>query len=114
MMKKHAPIDISKNFFAVHTLEDHQDIHFEYAAGEVGRSVQLLAAGSVELIVMDATGGYPSARKHATRLRRNGGGGGGVRVCIDTRRRGGLEGDAVRTFEGSTVVSVQPISKVHN
>lgn len=57
-MRKHIGIDVSKRFFDVHILEDNKDMHFDYTAEQVGKCVELLAAMEVELIAMEATGGY--------------------------------------------------------
>lgn len=61
MMKiKHVGIDISKNFFDLHILEDGKDIHYEYTDKGIKQCVTLLKEeeAKVELVVMEATGGY--------------------------------------------------------
>jgi transposase len=58
MMKKHVGIDISKKFFDLHILEEGKDMHFEYTPEQIKQCVKLLLNNDVELIVMEATGGY--------------------------------------------------------
>jgi len=58
MMKKHVGIDISKKFFDLHILEESKDMHFEYTTEQIKQCVKLLLNNNVELIVMEATGGY--------------------------------------------------------
>ena len=57
-MKKHVGIDISKKFFDLHILEEGKDMHFEYTPEQIKQCVKLLLNNDVELIVMEATGGY--------------------------------------------------------
>jgi transposase len=58
MMKKHVGIDISKKFFDLHILEEGKDMHFDYTTEQIKQCVKLLLNKNVELIVMEATGGY--------------------------------------------------------
>lgn len=57
-MKKHVGIDISKKFFDLHILEEGKNMHFEYTPKQIKKCVKLLGNNDVELIVMEATGGY--------------------------------------------------------
>jgi len=65
MMKElHVGIDVSKKFFDLHILENRKDLHYEYTDQGVKQCVDKLkeeeakAGVEVELVVMEATGGY--------------------------------------------------------
>lgn len=51
-------IDISKNFFDLHSLPDGQDHHFEYDRKGIQQCLKMLKSSKPKLIVMEATGGY--------------------------------------------------------
>jgi len=55
---KHIGIDISKQFFDLHILEDSQDLHFEYTPKQMKKCVNHLAKLPVGLVVLESTGGY--------------------------------------------------------
>lgn len=57
-MKKHVGIDVAKNSFDLHILEDKKDMHFEYQPQQVKQCVKHLLKLEVGLIVLEATGGY--------------------------------------------------------
>lgn len=57
-MKKHVGIDVAKNAFDLHILEDKKEMHFEYQPQQVQECVNLLLKLEVGLIVLEATGGY--------------------------------------------------------
>ncbi|MBW2087361.1 MAG: IS110 family transposase [Deltaproteobacteria bacterium] len=58
MEMKHVGIDVSKEFFDLHILEDNRDIHFEYTSKQVKKCVDYLTRLSVVLVVLESTGGY--------------------------------------------------------
>jgi len=51
-------IDISKNFFDLHSLPDGQGHHFEYDRKGIQQCLKMLKSSKPKLIVMEATGGY--------------------------------------------------------
>ncbi len=55
-MKKHVGIDVAKNAFDLHILEDKKDMHFEYQPQQIQECVSLLSKLEVGLIVLEATG----------------------------------------------------------
>lgn len=58
MEMKHIGIDVSKQFFDLHILEDSQDLYFEYTPKQVKKCVNHLTRLSVSLVVLESTGGY--------------------------------------------------------
>ena len=60
-MAKHVGIDVSKRFFDLHILEEARDMHFDYTPEQVKKCVEFLSGLSVELVVLEATGGYEMA-----------------------------------------------------
>lgn len=60
-MAKHIGIDVSKRVFDLHILEEARDMHFDYTPEQVKKCVEFLSKLSVELVVMEATGGYEMA-----------------------------------------------------
>ncbi len=62
-MKRHVGIDVSKSFFDLHILEDGKDLHYDNTGQGIKQCVALLKEeeAEVELVVMEATGGYEIA-----------------------------------------------------
>ena len=59
MKELHVGIDISKFFFDVHIMETGKDLHYDYTPEGVRQCLALLEEeAEVELVVMEATGGY--------------------------------------------------------
>lgn len=57
-MKKHVGIDIAKRSFDLHILEDKKDMHWDHTPEQIEQCAAMLENLNVELVVMEATGGY--------------------------------------------------------
>lgn len=58
MMKKHVGIDLGKYALDLHIFEDQKDIHLDHTAKNIEKCAAMLAKLDVELVALEATGGY--------------------------------------------------------